>query len=181
MKTTERKSVFIKHWYKANLSILVWIFFSSLIYLFIYCQQIINGKHYPPLSDTKERAVSRKESASLPNNNLFKINKHETNLQLQGMGFLHRHATYHNVAVSTNRHIHPQAYTEKRTLDSLGTTNLSLFWEDNAETHPTGPPCCPMYGMWWKKCMPTHWKYRYIGNNWNLKKVSSASHKCSQY
>lgn len=35
----------------------------------------------------KERAVSRKESASLPNNNLFKINKHETNLQLQGMGF----------------------------------------------------------------------------------------------
>ena len=80
----------------------------------------INGKHYPPLSDTKERAVSRKESASLPNNNLFKINKHETNLQLQGMGFLHRHATYHNVAVSTNRHIHPQAYTEKRTLHTLG-------------------------------------------------------------
>lgn len=36
------------------------------------------------------------------------------------MGFLHRHATYHNVAVSTNRHIHPQAYTEKRTLHTLG-------------------------------------------------------------
>ena len=34
--------------------------------------------------------------------------------------FLYRHATYHNVAVSTNRHIHPQAYTEKRTLHTLG-------------------------------------------------------------
>ena len=37
MKTTERNDSFINIWYKAYLLVFIWILFSSLIYLFVYC------------------------------------------------------------------------------------------------------------------------------------------------